>query len=67
MPNDRMIVNVGLEKKPRRKRFKLINESIKPSTQQFFYNKHSHNEICHFSHHYMFRSIFVHHQVVQLM
>jgi hypothetical protein len=35
----------------------LINESIKPSTQQFLYNKHSYNEICHFTYHYMFRSI----------
>jgi hypothetical protein len=37
--------------------YNLINESIKPSTQQFLYNKHSYNEICHFTYHYMFRSI----------
>jgi hypothetical protein len=35
----------------------LINESIKPSTQQFLYNKHSYNEICLFTYHSMFRSI----------
>jgi hypothetical protein len=35
----------------------LINKIIKQSTQQFLHNKHSYNEICHFSHRYMFRSI----------
>jgi hypothetical protein len=41
-----------------------INKIIKPSTQQFLYNKHSYNESCNFSHRYMFRSIFDHHQEV---